>query len=959
MFEQVETFGKYALMERLAVGGMAEIFRARMRGVSGADRFVAIKRIHRHLEQDENLVHMLVDEARLTVRLQHPNVGQVFDIGCIDGQHFLVMEFISGVDLHRVLRRIQEKQRHIPTAMVLYTMIEMLAGLHYAHEMRGDDGELLNVVHRDISPQNIMFSMDGDVKLIDFGIAKARSQVMQTQVGIIKGKFYYMSPEQAHGQKLDQRCDVFAAGMVMYELLTGRAAYDELGDVALLRKVRACDFEPPSHWRRDLDPNLEVIILKALKKDLRQRFQSAQEFRAALQHYAKHHFPPLTRTEASAFVTRLLEPEQVKQRTARAVDLMRRDDFSATEDSLIFDASHLARSMEAPAVDRNFADQLAPDENPFATADEPTYVYSKEDENPFAIPDEITSPVQRAAPNRRRKKVEPARKAPAVRKAPAARKMPTARKTPAAHKMPPARAALPPRSAPKTPPAKKIKIGPPPSPPTPMRMTGEGLAYMEGEITDPVIVDDVTIPRLGVDRRAIDMPDSYEPEHNPNYVVPISLDPPPGSLGPREITQITKPKVSALQYGFRSTEEADAVDRAQVMASAPQAAASPAREEKPAGALAPLLQLKASFDASPHRSKILIIAACVLAFGILFPFLIPGTKEPVSDDVVAMTPLELDDDPITEPDAPRFATLQITTRPSGADVLLNGKFVGTTPKVLNTLRVKDSPKLTLRVEGFEIWEEDVLIDRAAPDPLSVTLKPSMRDGVIFVETTPPGLVVRLDDKVVGKTPYTAHDIDRKRNHVVIVTRGEDLSKGKRSLISWGDGEPIQKTVSFDFGSAQGDSALPGPPDTNKVVAQKIPSRKKTPRKRTVKRNTRKKPPSDKNTSPPDASINVWGGGGQASASDPKDDSIDVWGNKSKSKDSGGDGPGYLTVKVRNGDGMIYVDGKLVKKSEPLTKHSLSPGKHKVYVRYTMLKRNSKPRTVNIKSGQSKTITFRP
>ena len=392
MIGRAEQFGKYVLEERLAVGGMAEIFKARVKGLSGFERVVAIKRLHMHLSQDEGLVQMLIDEARLAVRLMHANIGQVFDLGCIGGQYFIVMEYISGSDLHRISRRLRDQNRRIPTPIVLYVVSEMLAGLDYAHNCTDDNGQSLQLVHRDISPQNIMFSASGDIKLVDFGIAKARMQAMQTQAGIIKGKFYYMSPEQAHGQTLDRRTDVFAAGMVLYELLAGRPAYDELGDVALIRSVRTCDFPPPSHFVRDMDPELERIIMKALHKNPRQRFQTARRLQAALVHYMRQRYRPVTKFEAAEFLQSALE---LSTPTVSPQDSLLRDDFGVDEDSIIFDASAFAMGEPSgfnPFPEAGFQGE---EENPFANSSEATYVYTPGDNNPFAIPDHLdeeTSP---------------------------------------------------------------------------------------------------------------------------------------------------------------------------------------------------------------------------------------------------------------------------------------------------------------------------------------------------------------------------------------------------------------------------------------------------------------------------------------------------------------------------------------------------------------------------------------
>ncbi|MEC9399912.1 MAG: protein kinase, partial [Myxococcota bacterium] len=218
-----------------------------------------------------------------------------------------------------------------------------------------------------------------------------RMQALQTQAGIIKGKFYYMSPEQAHGQKLDRRCDVYAAGMVMYELLAGRPAYDELGDVQLFRQVRAANFPPPSHWAPDMDPELERIVMQALHKNPRQRFQSARRLQAAIVQYMRHKYKPVTKFEAAEFLASVLSlGEPMQSRGPSPDDSLRREEFSADEASLIFDASHLAQIQTSGFNPFNEAqhDQGFED-NPFADANEATHVYMQGDNNPFAIPDEI------------------------------------------------------------------------------------------------------------------------------------------------------------------------------------------------------------------------------------------------------------------------------------------------------------------------------------------------------------------------------------------------------------------------------------------------------------------------------------------------------------------------------------------------------------------------------------------
>ena len=1001
MFEQVETFGKYKLIERLAVGGMAEIFRATIQGMGGVERTVAIKRLHRHLGQDDGLVQMLVDEARLAVQLQHPNIGQVFDLGCVEGQHFLVMEYIQGVDMHRLLRRLKEQRRVMPTAMAVYVMVEMLSGLHYAHDLEDRAGEPLHVVHRDISPQNVMFSTRGEVKLIDFGIAKARSQVMQTQAGIIKGKFYYMSPEQAHGQKLDRRCDVYSAGMVLYELLTGRPAYDEAGDVALLRKVRATDFEPPSHWRKDLDPNLEIIIMKALHKDLRQRFQSAQEFRAALQHYAQHHFPAITRQQAAAFLKQVLEPDSYKM-ASRGGELMRREDFSATDDSLIFDASHLAISMEGPAASRreamarpapspappmaqHFASELAPGDNTFAGADEPTYVYGTEDdENPFAIPDdipparkpagrasssgpspsiqvkqdlvdEITTPHHKSHPARPPRDRAPQQERTHARPAPAQR-------GPSRHK--PLRiGAQPPSSGPAL--APRERTAPAATAPPPPMASRHAPPGARGH--DQAILDDVTIPRK-VPASLQPLDEFYEPEHNPDYVAPIDAPTSPLVLGGREVTQITRPDQKALSdqlsYGFRATGEMDAASRHGATAPA-RFSIEPEAPQTPDTTTSLLDRAKGAIDtASPERKKKAAIAMVgALCLGVLIPFLVLSGSEPEGGAANAVektlegaaSNIASADQKEAEP-APKKVMLSVNSNPPGAELLLDGSVVGKTPYLIRGLRQGDNPRVTIRMKGYTPWEENVRILTLSPEPVSVTLEEAAPHGSFTVTSEPSGLVVKVDHEEVGTTPLTMPDVDTSRSYDVLVYETGSTSSFKKKTVSWGSGQPLRQNVAFAFEQEeQGDSALPAPPSkarTNKRSSR--PSRRKSTRRPKAPEPVANKSSDDSSKK----SLNVWGANNSnSSKADSGDGGLNVWGNKSKKQDA--NERGYLTVKVINGDGAIYVDGKQVQKSSPLRKHSLKPGKYKVKVYYSMLKRSSDVRTVTIKAGQTRTITFKP
>jgi hypothetical protein len=275
-------FGAYHLLRRLAAGGMAEVFVAKARGLGGFEKLVALKVIHPRLSVDDQFVTMLVDEAKLSVLLNHANIAQTFDLGCNEGRYFIVMEYVEGADASRLLRKANEVGQWLPIEACLFVMSEVLAGLEYAHKKADPFGKPLSIVHRDVSPQNVLLSMSGEVKLADFGIAKAALRTSETEVGVIKGKYYYMSPEQAWADPMDHRSDVFSAGVVLYELLTGRMLYQEESVPALLEKVRRARVPPPSRLRPEISPELDALCLRALARRPEERFASAADFGEAL-----------------------------------------------------------------------------------------------------------------------------------------------------------------------------------------------------------------------------------------------------------------------------------------------------------------------------------------------------------------------------------------------------------------------------------------------------------------------------------------------------------------------------------------------------------------------------------------------------------------------------------------------------------------------------------------------------
>jgi serine/threonine protein kinase len=319
------TLGAYQLLSQLAVGGMAEIYVARTHGVGGFEKQVALKVIHPNFSADPDFVQMLVDEAKLSVQLQHANIVQTFDLGRVDEQYYIAMELIDGVDLYKLLRRASEHEVDFPFEVAAFIAAEVCAGLDYAHRKRDDRGRPLQIVHRDVSPQNILVSFDGEVKIVDFGIAKAAMRGQQTAAGVIKGKYYYMSPEQAWGDKIDARTDIFSAGILLYEMLVGQMLYMEEDIEKLLDVVRKANIPPPSSQRMGVPRELEQIVMRALKKRADDRWPSAGELSTALAHFLRGFAPDFSRARLATFVREVMGDDPTSQR---------RDGRSATTHAL-------------------------------------------------------------------------------------------------------------------------------------------------------------------------------------------------------------------------------------------------------------------------------------------------------------------------------------------------------------------------------------------------------------------------------------------------------------------------------------------------------------------------------------------------------------------------------------------------------------------------------------------------
>ena len=325
----IEHFGKYQILERIARGGMAEIYKARMEGIGGFNRLFAIKRILPSLSENREYIDLLVDEAKIAGLLSHANIVQILDLGQVNGQYYVAMEYVHGQDLGNVLARCRERGITLPVPHSVFILIEVLKGLEYAHNRQiNKNGEQLNldIIHRDVTPSNVLVSFQGEIKLTDFGIAKAKVKAMETVSGVIKGKFDYMAPEQANAEEIDQRTDIFAAGVLLYEMLCGVHPFRKRGDVQTIEAIRAGRYAPPTEVNPDVPYSLQVILDQALATNRDQRYPNATAFKEALTRFFHDAGFIFSHSTLAAFLKGLFPQQQRGRRRANNVVALKDQD---------------------------------------------------------------------------------------------------------------------------------------------------------------------------------------------------------------------------------------------------------------------------------------------------------------------------------------------------------------------------------------------------------------------------------------------------------------------------------------------------------------------------------------------------------------------------------------------------------------------------------------------------------
>ncbi len=316
-----QRLGRYQLLRKIAVGGMAEIYLARVTGAAGFEKNVVVKRILPQLAQSDEFYQMFLDEARIAATLQHPNVVQIYDAQNVGGEHFIAMEYLDGADLLTIRRVLAERRQGLPVQHSVFIVSGVASGLHYAHERRGLDGQPLEIVHRDVTPQNVILTREGGIKLVDFGIAKATNRLTTTGFGTLKGKLAYMSPEQCRSEPVDRRSDIYSLGIILFELTTGKRLYRGMSEYEVLKQVIETDVPAPSSLLPGYPADLEQVVMRALARDRAVRYPTALAFHQDLEKFARARGVVGSALALAEFLAPLLEEaeRQVEERMQRRI----------------------------------------------------------------------------------------------------------------------------------------------------------------------------------------------------------------------------------------------------------------------------------------------------------------------------------------------------------------------------------------------------------------------------------------------------------------------------------------------------------------------------------------------------------------------------------------------------------------------------------------------------------------
>ncbi len=373
---------RYRVIRRLASGGMAEVFVAESAGIEGFKKHVAIKRVLPQLSKKEQFIAMFLDEARLSAHLSHSNVVSVFDIGVGDGTYFIVMEYVDGADLKGVMDYTKKTNRFMPVEVAAFITAKICQGLSYAHELKTADGKPMQIIHRDMTPANVLITKYGEVKIVDFGLAKASSQLAESDAGVIKGKFGYLAPETVMEKPIDQRVDVFALGIILWEMLSNKRLFLGETDFQTVKQVRDAVIPPLKPINSSVPPDLERILHKALARDPEERYLNARSFGRDLTRFLYHHGQAVNEDDVADLVRRAagvsaIAADGATKKIADMIDMMLLEFKSLTREE------QPAHSMGGLSLLSDFG---APEEN------RPSYLGEEDDGMLGGLADELEGP---------------------------------------------------------------------------------------------------------------------------------------------------------------------------------------------------------------------------------------------------------------------------------------------------------------------------------------------------------------------------------------------------------------------------------------------------------------------------------------------------------------------------------------------------------------------------------------
>jgi len=949
-----ERLGKYLLVARIAVGGMAEVFKARTAGLGGFEKVLAVKRLHSKYSKDVDFIKMLIDEAKIAVQLAHSNVCQIFDLDRLGEHYFICMEFIDGRDLHRVLRRTMASKRLMPIDVACFVAKEVLAGLDYAHRKVAGDGTPMHIIHRDISPQNILVSWEGEVKIVDFGIAKAARRAYETESGIIKGKFYYMSPEHARGGDLDRRSDIFSLGIVLYESLTGDSLYSGVSDTqeTLLSRVRNAKVAPPSKKRREIPNRLDRIVMKALAKNPDERYQSAAAFADAIGSFLHQHYPRMGRPALSAFMRDHLTVNTDESEAARMDPhtIMSKIDFMVDQSSLIFDPAAGPTELDAGNAAPVNTRKVSAMPNNHTFDDDPFFndggsgklpadgsdVYELADDDIDIIPHEEDD------------------------------------------------------------------------------LLGESNLSAEAQQhpldTEPTMVRRVDV-QDGLAAEAIlpdDVDDSLDEEptqiYKPQAVLANSPDADHGPLRGEARLEITGHEDQHDDEATVITSLEDVYER---RPSAPHLTPPPPVAES----VRPVYLPQQRKGMSPGLLVVLFVLVLVLGAALAVGgqlFLNRSGEE--TTEISAPTVTE------AEPEVPQVASYAITSLPEGARVLIDGEFQGLTPTTIAGLEVGSAHVLRLEYDGHRTQEQALSPGSAGEQSVAFTLDRLL--GTIQVTTVPENANILIDGVYRDRSPATIEGLDTRSSYILSASLPGHLTANEQIVWTSENDDSLKNLHLELTAMAlpEPELAVNAITNTAPVVAPDRPAATNTTRtssrrssndddeetptrtsarrsssddeetstrtssrrrsnddedEETSTRTSARRSSSDDEETPTRTSARRSSSDDEDEAeettsarrsarrgsSDDNEESATSRSEDDDDDDSGEADMGRLSIRAEP-EGQVFIDGRVVATSTPLLDHELSPGTHTVKVYFVADRQFSPERRVRVEAGETRSVFFR-